>query len=103
MHCYPNNWLLLFLPIKIMLACGGNNSKPSKELINQLHLKSGQLISCGPPDKGFGIVDFEMTCSEKVKNDFNIAMELLHSFEYDESEKAFSKIIDESPECAMAY
>jgi hypothetical protein len=86
-----------------MLACGGSNSKPSKELISQLHLKSGQLISCGPPDKEFGTVNFEITCSGTVKNDFNIAMELLHSFEYDESEKVFSKIINESPECAMAY
>jgi hypothetical protein len=28
---------------------------------------------------------------------------LLHSFEYDEAEKAFSKIIDKNPGCAMAY
>lgn len=37
------------------------------------------------------------------KNDFNFAVELLHSFEYDEAEKAFAKVIDESPMCAMAY
>jgi tetratricopeptide (TPR) repeat protein len=103
MNSLSKNCLLFLLPAAIMLACGVNSSKPSKELINQLDLKSGQLISCGPPDKEFGIVDFEMTGSEKVKNDFNIAVELLHSFEYDESEKVFSKIIDESPECAMAY
>lgn len=61
------------------------------------------MISCGPADKQFGSVDFEMTCSEKVKKDFNLAIELLHSFEYDESEKVFAKIIDAAPECAMAY
>src|SRR4030095_491265 len=103
MNSLPKNCLLFLLPAAIMLACGVNSSKPSKELINQLALKSGQFSSCGPPDKEFGIVDFEMTCSEKVKNDFNIAVELLHSFEYEESEKVFAKIIDESPECAMAY
>jgi len=103
MNSPPKNCLLFLLPATIILACGGNSLKPPEKLINQLDLKSGQLISCGPPDKEFGIVDFEMTCSEKVKNDFNIAVELLHSFEYDESEKAFAKIIDESPECAMAY
>ncbi|HET9431520.1 MAG TPA: hypothetical protein VFO70_10115, partial [Chitinophagaceae bacterium] len=27
----------------------------------------------------------------------------LHSFEYDESEKIFAKVIDQSPDCAMAY
>ena len=32
-----------------------------------------------------------------------MAIALLHSFEYDESEKMFAKVIDEAPECAMAY
>ena len=44
-----------------------------------------------------------MTCNQNARKDFNLAVELLHSFEYDESEKLFSKIIDETPECAMAY
>ena len=39
----------------------------------------------------------------KSKNDFNQAIELLHSFEYDESEKVFAKIIYENPKCSMAY
>ena len=73
MNSLPKNRFLFLLPVTIMLSCGGNSLKPSKELITQLDLKSGQLIFCGPPDKEFGIVDFDMTCSEKVKNDFNIA------------------------------
>ena len=87
----------------MMLSCKSKNSSPSKEAIAELRLKSGDVISCGPPDAQFGSVDFEMTCNEKAKKDFNLAVELLHSFEYDESEKLFSKIIDETPECAMAY
>jgi hypothetical protein len=94
---------LLFLLAPGMLACGGNNSTPSKERIGQLNLKAGQLISCGPAGKEFGLVNFESDCSEKVNADFNIAIELLHSFEYDESEKVFSKIINAEPDCAMAY
>ena len=86
-----------------MLACGGKNAIPSKERIGELNLKNGQLISCGPAATEFGLVNFESNCSEKVKGDFNIAVELLHSFEYDESEKVFAKIINESPDCAMAY
>ena len=35
---------------------------------------------------------------KKLKKDFNLAIELLHSFEYDESEKVFAKIIDETPD-----
>lgn len=98
----PKN-TLLFLSITIIVSCGGNNSAPSKILISGLNLKHGDLISCGPPDKEFGSVNFEMTCSEKVKDNFNTAIELLHSFEYDESEKVFASIIDKAPECAMAY
>ena len=39
----------------------------------------------------------------QVKEEFNLAVELLHSFEYDEAEKVFAKIIDKEPDCAMAY
>ncbi|QEC66383.1 hypothetical protein FRZ67_03350 [Panacibacter ginsenosidivorans] len=95
-------WLLFFLLTFIVVACE-NDSNPSKEQISQLNLKRGELISCGSPGKEFGTVDFEISCDEKVKKDFNLAIELLHSFEYDESEKVFAKIIDEAPECAMAY
>jgi tetratricopeptide (TPR) repeat protein len=95
--------LYVFLLSLMMLSCKNKNSSPSKEVIAELKLKRGYVISCGPPNAQFGTVDFEMTCNEKVKKDFNLAIELLHSFEYDESEKLFSKIIDETPECAMAY
>lgn len=87
----------------MMLSCKSKNSSPSKEVIGELNLKRGDVISCGPPDAQFGSVDFEMTCNEKVKKDFDLAVELLHSFEYDESEKAFAKVIDQAPGCAMAY
>ena len=107
---YPNFYIMKYfrrllyaflLPV-ILASCKGNNS-PSKEAISQLDLKRGDVISCGPPDAQFGTVDFEMTCDEKSKKDFNLAIELLHSFEYDEAEKVFAKIIDETPDCAMAY
>lgn len=86
----------------IPLSCS-NNPAPSKELIDQIKLKRGEVISCGAGDNQFGSVDFEMSCNEKTKKDFNLAIELLHSFEYDEAEKAFAKVIDGTPECAMAY
>lgn len=86
-----------------MLAACRENSRPTREMIASLELKRGNLILCGPAAKEFGTVDFQVTCSEEVKNDFNTALELLHSFEYDESEKVFAKITDRSPDCAMAY
>lgn len=87
----------------VLFSCGGDKAGPSKEVIEQLNLKRGDIIICGPPEKEFGIVNFDIDGSEKVKIDFNTAVELLHSFEYDESEKAFAKIIDETPGCTMAY
>ncbi|HVY73350.1 MAG TPA: hypothetical protein VG890_00880 [Puia sp.] len=97
---YPFQWVCLFLAATI-LSC--NNSSPSREQISQLNLKTGDLISCGPPDAQFGKVEFVITGNGKTKQDFNLAVELLHSFEYDEAEKAFAKIIGEAPDCAMAY
>jgi tetratricopeptide (TPR) repeat protein len=66
-------------------------------------LKRGELISCGPADKEFGEVGFSTSCSPRTKKDFDLAMSLLHSFEYDEAEKVFARVIDAEPECAMAY
>src|SRR5437763_6917994 len=98
-----NSLLPFFLLLCILISCKEKNNGPSKELIGEMNLKRGEIFSCGPTDKQFGSVDFEMTCNEKSKKDFNLAMELLHSFEYDESEKVFVKITDTTPECAMAY
>lgn len=98
---------ILLAPIFILLVllpfCGQKNNNPSKELISEINLKRGQVISCSPSDQRFGSVAFTTTCSEKVKEEFNLAIKLLHSFEYDEAEKAFAKVIDEKPGCAMAY
>ncbi len=86
-----------------LISCNTRNSGPSKEAISEIKLKRGSVISCGSMGKEYGKVDFDMSCDEKSKADFNLAIELLHSFEYDESEKVFARIIDENPKCAMAY
>ncbi len=98
--------LLLLLLISVLLmsqqSCKQKNNAPSKDLISEINFKRGQLISCGA-DKQFGTIEFETSCNGSVKKDFNLAVKLLHSFEYDEAEKAFAKVIDEEPNCAMAY
>lgn len=99
----PGNLLFTVLFLLMLLSCNSKNKFPSKDTINAIYLKRGAIVLCGPADKQFGTVDFETSCSGKVKKDFNLSMALLHSFEYDESEKMFSKIIDEEPGCAMAY
>jgi len=87
----------------VLAACGSDHSTPPANAIDELHLKKGALISCGPSDAEFGILDFETSCGSAIKKDFNVAVELLHSFEYDESEKVFAGIIGRAPGCAMAY
>ena len=100
---YIKGQLLLLIPAFLLIACNGDDSTPSKETIEQLQLKKGPMIVCGPPDRSFGVLHFDIGVSRRVQNDFDTAVELLHSFEYDEAEKVFTKIIDQEPECAMAY
>jgi len=100
----PEAHLAFFSLFLLTLAsCHGKNETPTSETIAAIQLKRGELVLCGPSDKQFGAVDFEISGSGKVKKDFNLAMSLLHSFEYDEAEKVFAQIIDEEPACAMAY
>ena len=49
-----------------------------------------------------GTVHFQTSCSAGVAADFNHAIALLHSFEYDEARDAFSAILTKDPSCAMA-
>src|SRR5450755_4410266 len=95
--------ILIFLILLLLISCKMKNKNISAEDINAINLKRGDIVLCGPSDNQFGAVEFDVACSDKVKNDFNLAMALLHSFEYDEAEKVFAKIIDEEPGCAMAY
>jgi tetratricopeptide (TPR) repeat protein len=92
---------ILFL--STILSCKTKNKTPDAEPISNIDLKRGEVVYCGPPGKEFGSVEFETSCSEKVKKDFDLGIALLHSFEYDEAEKVFAKVIDEEPGCAMAY
>lgn len=87
----------------VLLSCDRKKDTPSTSAINGIYLKRGPVALCGPPDKQFGTVEFETSGTEDTKKDFNLAIALLHSFEYDEAEKVFAKVIDEDTGCAMAY
>lgn len=94
--------ILFFLFLALLTACNEENNVPAKDVINTIALKRGEAILCGPLDK-LGAVVFETSCSKEAEKDFNLALALLHSFEYDEAEKVFAKIIDSAPECALAW
>ncbi len=89
--------------LQLFIACNQKDNSPAKEAIMAMQLKRGNVVSCGPPDQQFGAVAFENSCSPKMKANFDLGLALLHSFEYDEAEKVFAKIIDEEPGTAIAY
>jgi len=87
--------------IVILVGCNNNknNNNPNPDLAS-LELLKGELQLCGSE---FGDVSFSESCSYETRETFNLAIALLHSFEYTEAEKAFAKVIDTDPDCAMAY
>jgi tetratricopeptide (TPR) repeat protein len=94
---------VLSLAILAIPACKEENKTALVASEQILNLKTGDIVSCGPPEKEFGTVGFATACSEKSKKNFDLGIALLHSFEYDESEKAFAKVINEDGNCAMAF
>lgn len=97
--------LILFAICCLLLlnACE-DKRKTEAYSIASLNLKRGEIVSCGPQDgEMFGTVSFSASVPESLQKDFNTAIALLHSFEYDEAEKMFAKVIDRAPDCAMAY
>jgi tetratricopeptide (TPR) repeat protein len=96
---------IIFLGVILLMpaSCKRKTTTPGIEIISSINLKRGKVALCGPSDKQFGTVEFVTSCSENAKKDFDLGIALLHSFEYDDAEKVFAKVIDENPECAMAY
>ena len=104
MKKHPKNSYYVFLfVLGLLLSCKQKTNQPLAEDIKAINLKKGPVILCGPADKEVGNVKFAISNGEKVEKEFNFATALLHSFEYDEAEKVFAKIIVEMPNCAMAY
>jgi hypothetical protein len=56
-----------------------------------------------PDQIGSASVKFQTSCAAAVKEDFNQAVALLHSFWFPEAAKMFNAILAKDPNCAMAY
>src|SRR6185369_14392824 len=50
-----------------------------------------------------GRVNFVVSCTPQAQKQFNRAVAWLHSFEYEEAEKAFTDVAATDPRCGMAY
>ena len=89
--------LIFFISI---VSCKDKTPKPSPALAS-LDLLRGELILCAGDQ--FGDVSFALSCNYDMRKTFDLAVSLLHSFEYEEAEKAFVQVLDADPNCAMAY
>jgi len=50
-----------------------------------------------------GTVHFPVSCTPEAQKTFEKGVALLHSFWYEEAEKAFTDVAQQDPKCAMAY
>jgi hypothetical protein len=95
----------LIFVLGILLCCSSCNNKKSNSsqspIFANIELNRGDLLLCGDPN--FGEVSFSLSCSYELRETFNLGLTLIHSFEYAEAEKAFVSILDQDPECLMAY
>jgi tetratricopeptide (TPR) repeat protein len=103
MKSKPFAFVAFALLSSTVFSCGEENVQDFQVLVKEMNLKTGEVISCGPADKQFGDLDFAISGSPESKTDFTLAVKLLHSFEYDEAEKVFARIINRGPGLAMAY
>jgi hypothetical protein len=55
------------------------------------------------PSEKLGRVNFVISCTPAAQKQFNRAVAWLHSFEYEEAEKAFTEVAAADPRCGMAY
>jgi tetratricopeptide (TPR) repeat protein len=51
----------------------------------------------------FGKVHFPVSCNPEAQAKFDLAVAMVHSFFYPEAGKAFNRVLDADPKCAMAY
>jgi tetratricopeptide (TPR) repeat protein len=92
--------LLALLSSSLLVGCQNKKSKQIPKL-SSIDLLRGELVICSSDQ--FGDVNFSLSCNYDMRETFDLAVSLLHSFEYEEAEKAFVKVIDADPDCAMAY
>ncbi len=83
-----------------LVGCKEMTIKPNPALAS-IDFKRGDLLLCGSGQ--FGELKFSLSCNYETRETFDLAVALLHSFQYNESEKAFVKVIDADPNCPMAY
>src|SRR5512134_2212988 len=62
----------------------------------------GHVHEAVSPEK-LGTVHCPISADPKTQTEFDRAVALLHSFEYEQAEHGFRSIADQDPKCAMAF
>ncbi|MBV1924695.1 MAG: hypothetical protein KUG68_11780 [Flavobacteriaceae bacterium] len=99
-HSIIKSQFFSIIIIVCLFACKSETKQPNPDLASIDFLR-GDLLLCG--DGQFGELKFSLSCNYETRETFDLAVTLLHSFQYNESEKAFVKVIDADPNCPMAY
>ncbi|EDP70203.1 TPR repeat protein [Flavobacteriales bacterium ALC-1] len=94
----PNFCFTYILSILLFFSCKNEKQNPA---LASIDFQRGDLLLCG--DGQFGELKFSLSCNYETRETFDLAVALLHSFQYTEAEKAFVKVIDADPNCPMAY
>ena len=97
---YIKAYLILTVLTLSLIACKDQKTTATYS-IAELDLNRGPLLLCG--DSEFGDVNFTLSCRYDLRETFNLGLSLIHSFEYAEAEKAFVSVLDQAPDCLMAY
>jgi tetratricopeptide (TPR) repeat protein len=94
-------------PVKLSLRV---NLVLSAALLIFLYAHSDRAQEGQPPQhththvsENIGRVNFAVSCKPQAQRQFNRAVAWLHSFEYEEAEKAFTEVTVTDPKCGMAY
>ena len=81
-------WVALLLATFVVPACWAHDDAPA-----QAPAKAER----------YGTVHFPVSCTAAAQKQFDLAVTMLHSFFYPETIKAFTKVAEIDPQCAMAY
>ena len=78
----------------LMLAANTARAQPTAE--------DQHVHPAGDPSQ-LGRVHFPVSCTPPAQEKFDLAVAILHSFWYEESEKAFAEVVEADPRCVMGY
>ncbi|HKO97824.1 MAG TPA: hypothetical protein VJU86_12575 [Pyrinomonadaceae bacterium] len=92
------NRTLLFVALIILFSPGSSPRVSAQE-----HQSPHSQGHRHDPGEKLGTVNFKVSCSPQGQKQFNHAVAWLHSFEYEEAEKAFTEVTVTDPKCAMGY